>query len=238
MQDRWSQENYFKYMLKHYNLDRIIDYKLEEVNDTTKITNPVYKAIDSEIRKLNGKLVRRKAEFTGITLDEGIETKEFEEKQKEKSSLMEEMKGLENSIKSKKIERKAVKRHTTVGELPEEYKFHKLNTQSKYFIDTIKMIAYRAETAMMNVIKGRIWPFNETKSPNTKDSIRSLLRAIYNSSADLIVSEEDQTLTVKIHNQANRSADDVVGHLCEILTETEIQYPGTKLRLIYKMVSD
>jgi hypothetical protein len=235
MQDRWSQENYFGYMRKHFGLDKIIDYNLEEVTDTTKITNPMHKKIESEIRSLRTKLQRRIINNSKITLDKDIDTPKFEEKQKEKALLIEEILELENLIKIKKEERKKIKRHTTVGELPEEYKFKKLNTQSKHFIDTIKMIAYRAETAMMNIMKEKIYPYNETKSPYT---IRSLLRAIYGSAADLLVNEENQTLTVKVHNLANASSSEVLRHLCEILTESETIYPGTNLRLIYKLVSD
>lgn len=237
MQDRWSQENFFSYMCRHFGLDHIIDYKLEDVIDT-KIVNPMYRKIASEIKKFNSLLVRKRAKFSKIHLDDDIETKEFKNKQKDKSNLIEEINDLELLIQNKKTERKGVKQHITVDELPEEYKFKKLNTQSKYFIDTIKMIAYRAETAMLNICKEKIMPYNITESPETKDSIRSLLRALYESTADLIVNEEDHTLTVNVHNQANKSSDEVVKHMCKILTESETQYPGTNLRMIFKLVSD
>lgn len=238
MRDRWSQENYFSYMIRHFGLDKVIDYNLEDVTDTTKIINPMHRKIESEIKSLNSKKNRLLINNAKITLDKDIDTVRFEEKQKEKALLQEEISEIESLIKTRKLERKKIKKYTTVGELPEEYKFKKLNTQSKHFIDTIKMIAYRAETAMMNILKENIYPYKETKSPHTKDSIRSLLRAIYASSADLLVNKEHQTLTVKIHNLANASSNAVLRHLCEILTESETVYPGTNLRLIYKLVSD
>lgn len=40
MFSRWSQENYFKYMTEHYNLDRLVDYQTEPLDETTQVVNP------------------------------------------------------------------------------------------------------------------------------------------------------------------------------------------------------
>jgi hypothetical protein len=33
---RWCQENFFRYMHQHYNLDRLAEYGVEAVPDTTR----------------------------------------------------------------------------------------------------------------------------------------------------------------------------------------------------------
>jgi len=33
---RWCQENFFRYMRQHYNLDRLAEYGVEPVPDTTR----------------------------------------------------------------------------------------------------------------------------------------------------------------------------------------------------------
>jgi len=43
----WSQENFFKYMREHYNLDRLVDYSLEEISDTVKVVAEHNRQIDS-----------------------------------------------------------------------------------------------------------------------------------------------------------------------------------------------
>ena len=43
MFSRWSQENYFRYMRQEYNLDALIDYKVEEIDGTKKAVNPKYR---------------------------------------------------------------------------------------------------------------------------------------------------------------------------------------------------
>ena len=63
---------------------------------------------------------------------------------------------LNEEITPKKVEqyqRITTERHITVDQLPEEQRFSRLSTQTKHFIDTIKMIAYRAETSMVHIIR-------------------------------------------------------------------------------------
>jgi hypothetical protein len=69
------------------------------------------------------------------------------------------------------------------------------------------------------------------------DDARSLLRAIYNTEADMVPDRDAKTLTIRLHPLANNSSDQAVRHLCEELNRTETVFPGTELRLIYELVS-
>jgi hypothetical protein len=51
-----------------------------------------------------------------------------------------------------KEQRKSIKRHITFEELPESARFERLCVSSKHLIDTVKMVAYRAETAMAHTL--------------------------------------------------------------------------------------
>lgn len=231
MVSRWSQENFFSYMRHQFNIDRLIDYSLSDLDDTTNVINPKWRSLDSEIRKQQGILNRKISEFGALTLDCNIDAKEFTEKQDQKSKILEEIEELENLIKEKKIERKKNPKRICYSDLPEETKFKQPRPQAKHFIDTIKMIAYRAETCMLNTIR-------EKMPGATWDSSRSVIRGIYASSADFEVNQSDKTLTVRLHHRANDRDDELIRFLCNELTDTETIYPGTDLRLIYKMVSD
>ncbi|MCF6149766.1 MAG: hypothetical protein E3K37_14015 [Candidatus Kuenenia sp.] len=50
MFSRWSQENFLKYMMEHSGIDRLIEYEQEEINETTKVVNPRYRELQSQIR--------------------------------------------------------------------------------------------------------------------------------------------------------------------------------------------
>ena len=70
------------------------------------------------------------------------------------------------------------------------------------------------------------------------DEVRSLLRAIYDGEADLLVDSKNKTLTVQLHHIANPMSSRTIQQLCEELTATETIFPGTELTMIYKMVSN
>jgi hypothetical protein len=69
------------------------------------------------------------------------------------------------------------------------------------------------------------------------DDVRALLRQIYSTDADLFPDLEAKTLTVRIHHLTQAAHDEAVHHLCEELNATATIFPGTDLRLTYKLGS-
>ncbi len=226
---RWSQENFFRYMREHYGLDRLVDYATEEIPDTTKVVNPAYRRLDGQVRSLRGQLTRKLAAFSAMGLNGEIEPKKVAAFEQKKAELKEQIDDLTKALDALKAQRKAVEHHITIAELPEQERFKQLSTQSKHLIDTIKMVAYRAETAMAQIAREKM---------HRDDDARSLLRAIYSTEADLLPDENAGTLTVRVHHQANRCSDEVIRHFCTELNQTETIFPGTNLRLVYELVSD
>jgi hypothetical protein len=225
---RWCQENFFRYMRQSFNLDGLVDYRTDAVPETTRVVNPAYRALDGQVRKKVALLNRKIAEFGAINLDDGIEPKDVEVFAQRKSTLHEAIAELQQLVDELKLKRRATKRHITYNELPEDARFARLSTQSKHLIDTIKMIAYRAETAMVQIVREKM---------TRHDDGRSLMRAIYKTEVDLEPDLQAKTLTVRIHPLANASSDEALRHLCSELNATEITFPGTDLRLIYELVS-
>jgi hypothetical protein len=70
------------------------------------------------------------------------------------------------------------------------------------------------------------------------DDARALLREVFVSAADLCPDEAAGTLTVKLHHLRNACSDQLVAKMAEELNATETIFPGTKLRLVFKLVSD
>lgn len=228
MVDRWSQENFFKYMRQHYNLDRLIDYSLENIPDTTTVVNPEYRRLDGEARRLAAQHSRQLAEFGAIHLEGNIDPENVENYQSKKARLQENIENLQQELQVTKQQRKNVERHISISQLPEAEKFSRLSTASKHLVDTIKMIAYRAETAMANSLR---------EVMSRTDDARSLLRAVYQTEVDLLPDEKNKTLTVTLHHLANHSSDNAVQYLCNELNATNTIFPGTELQLIYKLGS-
>ncbi len=225
---RWSQENFFKYARKHYNLDRLADYRTEVISEPLQVVNPDYRHLDGQVRSVTGKLTRRLANFAAMTLDEPIDPEHVEPFIRRKAALQEEIETLQCELDTLKTKRKETPHHITTDELPEEARFLQLSTHSKQLIDTIKMIAYRAETAMANSLREHL------KRP---DEARRLLSALYTTEADLLPDPQAGVLTVRLHNSANAATDRAIEKLCEELNTTETVFPRTNMRLVLKLGS-
>jgi hypothetical protein len=136
---------------------------------------------------------------------------------------------LQTQLKEKKAERAGVAPHLALGQLPEAERFDRLSSGSKDLVDTIKLVAYRAETAMAHLMR-------EALPKWRKEEERRLLQSLYASEADLIPDEAAGTLTVRLHYPANAMLAGAVEKLCEELTATQTVFPTTKLRLVYQLV--
>lgn len=66
--------------------------------------------------------------------------------------LADEIEELDAKLTTRKIERKEVDKHIQFKDLPEDHKFQTLHGGRKKMIDIIKMICYRAEVSMANII--------------------------------------------------------------------------------------
>jgi hypothetical protein len=203
---RWSQENFPRYMRQHFNLDRLIDYSTKEISETTRVVNPQYREIDGEVRKTVMRLNRQQKEFGAFTLDDEISPGRVADYQQKKAEMLEGINHLQAEVAELKACRKETPKHVKLADLPPEDQFRRLGVQSKYFIDTIKMIAYRAETAMAAIAREKM---------SKPQEARSLLRGVYNAAADIIPDQAAGTLTVRVHSLANRSSDLVTQYLCE-----------------------
>lgn len=228
MFSRWSQENFFKYMREHYNLDRLAEYSLGPVSDTVRVVNPEYRRIDGQVRSKASVLSRKLALFGALSLEGDIDSKKVGDYQKKKSDMQEEIGNLQAEIADMKEKRKNITRHVSVSELPEKDRFSALSTEGRRLIDTVKMAAYRAETAMAHILREKM---------SRNDDARSLLRAIYKTEADLLPDHEKGVLKVRLHHLANQSSDDALRYLCDELNTAETVFPGTDMRIFYELVS-
>jgi len=225
---RWSQENFFKYMRKHYSLDRLTDYSTEEISDTTVVVSPQYREIDGEVRRKVSGLNWKKKKFADIILSDEIEPEKVEAYMQKKTEMLEEIIELKKEINELKLCRKNTPKHVTMGDLPEEDQFRRLGMASRYLIDTIKMIAYRSETSMVSIAREEM---------SHTDEARSLLQAVYSTEVDLRPDYDNETLTVRLHQLANRSSGKIIKKLCSEMNDTMTIFPGTNLRLVYSLVS-
>lgn len=225
---RWCQENFFKYMREHFNLDRLVEYGTEAVPDTIRVVNPAWRKLDGQIRSKSGQVERQLVVFGELSLEGELTDAEVQSYQKRQGLVQENIAHLRQEIHQLKEKRKQTPHHISVGELPMEDRFDRLRTEKKRFIDTIKLLAYRAETNMAYLLR---------QNMSRTDDARSLLRQVYETEVDLEPDLVAKTLTVNLHHLTQAAHDGAISHLCEELNATETIFPGTDLKLLYKLGS-
>jgi uncharacterized protein YoxC len=226
---RWCQENFFKYMGEHYNIDRLVEYGVQPLPDTIQVVNPAWRELDGQVRKQAALLTREAAQFGGLSLPVQATARQTEELVAQKAQLLQSVQIRQKELEELKTKRRQTPKHVTLKELPESQRFDQLRTDKKHLVDTIKLIAYRAETALVQVVREtlRRW-----------DDARALVRQVFESAVDLRPDQANKTLTVRLHRCATIVQDQTLHNLCEELTATETVYPGTDLRLVYELVGE
>lgn len=224
---RWSQENFFKYALSDYGLDQLVQYGVEEINPELKVVNPLYRKTSNALKKAKEKQARLKAKQMKIvdkSLYQNIDN--IKEALENQAKLHDGIQSFQKDIERLQLERSNLASHITVKEMKEDEKYQSIKIESKLFMNTIKIIAYRAETAVANLLS----PYYKKE----KDEIRMLVKEIIESDADQIPDYIKNTLTIRLHSLSTPRANEAVHKFCQLLNESESNYPGTELRLIFE----
>lgn len=225
---RWSQENYFRYMREHFGLDALVEHGTEPMPDTAFTVNPAWRTVNAAIRRKQAEWRRVKAVLGAASLEKELSESAVSKFQLEQGQWKEQSDALETELTALKQQRKQLPHHVAVKDLPEESAFTRLRSERKFFLDTIKMIAYRAETSMVSIVREKL--------VRTDDG-RALLQQIFQTAIDLIPNPQEKTLTVRLHHLTQRAHDDVIRHLCDELNATQSEFPGTDYKLIYTLGS-
>jgi hypothetical protein len=225
---RWCQENFFRYMMQHFALDLLAEYGTCPMADTAEVVNPAWRRLSNQKQSVQSKLVYRQARFAELALqEEDPKSKRHVVWLQKKASLLEEIQCYEQTLADLKSALKQTPRHIQWKDLPEADKFNQLLPGRKRLLDTVRMIAYRAETAMI--------PMLMSETVNSPDA-RAILQALFLAEADILPEPQHERLRVQVHRSSCPVTDRHRQRLFEMLNQTETNYPGTNLRLIYEMV--
>jgi hypothetical protein len=231
MFSRWCQENFFKYLRQEYDIDRMMYYLVKQINEGVMVVNPAYSKLTQQIKKIREKISRRQA-LLFVLKEENVNTAlettpQYIKKQLKQISEINQLKAEEQELLAQRKQRPY---KIEVKNMPENEKYTKLDMEGKLFQNIIKMICYRAETTVAMLLNNDIY----TK----KEEVRLLVKSIIKTKGDILPDYQQKTLTVKLYTQSNPRNNRAAEKLCELLTDSETIYPGTELRLIYKLATN
>jgi hypothetical protein len=221
MFSRWCQENFFGYMMQHYDLDGLVQYGSEEIPGTTQVVNPARRLLQKAVRDNVRRIRKLHAARGAATLRPDGEDIEVRAEQ------LQDIQRLEADTAELRTKRHDTPKTVAISTLPESERPRQLVPLAKMLTDTVKMIAYRAETALVALLRSHL---------SKDDEARALVRELFVSSADLEPNPRDNTLTVRIHRMASPAHDKAIGALLADLTQAAFRHPETGMRMIYELV--
>ena len=227
MFERWTQENFFRYMRQHFALDALVTYAVEPADPERTIPNPARKAAAKalascraalrELEQTYGQQARTNPEAQRPTL-RGFKIAQ--------AGLNRQITTLEAQCRQLQARLKALPKRVAVKEVIEEAEIVQLAPEAKHLTDTLKLVAYRAETALVRCLTPHY--------VRTEEEGRALIREMLLSSADLLPEADNHRLRVRLHSLANPRSNEALAKLCQTLNALEIRYPGTELKLVYQ----
>lgn len=224
--NRWTQENFFKYMVSDYSFDHIISYGIEVIDEKKEVVNPSYRKINYQIKKEKEKKQRLQASFMEVLeKDSYTPLDTIAAALDNQSKLVETIEAKQHLIETLITKRQSIDARITLSEMPDDKRYNKLKTESTLFINIIKMICYRAETALAN----QIHYYNRADEEK-----RMLIKQIIQTPANLFPDYKNKTLTVTLHTLSTPRHNEIASKIATLLNETETIFPGTDLTLIFK----
>lgn len=217
---RWCQENFFAYMMQHYDIDGLVQYGAQEIPGTETVINPLWREADKAVSTARQNVRKLQAKLGAYSVEDGADIER-------KAECLHDIQVTQIALQDARAKRKGVARKVTLDSLPVTERPTQLLPLNKMLCDTVKMVAYRAETALVALLRRHL---------NKEDEARALVRALFVSSADLAPDARAKTLSVKIHRMASPVHDRAIAALLTDLNELNFCHPETGDRLIYSLV--
>lgn len=219
MFSRWCQENFFAYMMQHYDIDGLVQYGSDDIPGTLLMVNPAWRALDKQCKDLRRRIRRLQAELGAITMND-------ENDIQKKAEIIQDIQALQKDKDELCAKRRKIKRKVPLSTLPEDERPRQLLPLAKALTDTVKMIAYRAETALVGLLRPHL---------AKEDEARALIRELFVSSADIEPDNAENTLTVHVHRMACPAHDKAIAGLFDELNRSHFQHPETGARMIFRL---
>ncbi|MGH8703154.1 MAG: putative transposase [Burkholderiales bacterium] len=227
MFERWTQENFFRYMRQHFGLDALVTYAVEPADPERTVPNPQRKDLAKALAKSQAALKELEQRYGAQALaNEEAQRPTMRGFKIAHAALGQRMRAQHAASQALQAHLTALPKRVPVKEVIAEAEIVKLAPEAKHLTDAIKMVAYRAETALARALGAHY--------ARTEDEGRALIREMLLSDADVLPHPEQQRLVVRLHSLANPRSNAALAKLCDALNALAVVYPGTNLTMVYE----
>ena len=181
-------------------------------------STPSWRDLDNAVRQTRQKESKLQPKLATWALGKGTEIQQNAES-------VEALQAVQAELEPLRVPRKATPRKVTIDSLPEAKRPTQRRPLNKMLSDTVKMMAYRAETPMVALRRRHL---------QKGDQARALIRELFVASGDIEPDAVANTLTVRIHRMASPVHDRAIAALLDELTQQEFHHPetGAKMKLM------
>jgi transposase len=221
MFERWRQENFFKYMREEFLLDALVDYRIEPEDPTRTIPNPERRVLDKQIRAARTELDQIERQYGAAAADNTEQHRPTMRGFKiAYGKLGKQLRAAREHLRKLAEKRRHVPSHVEIRDLSERAVV-KLATERKHLTDIIKMLAYQAESDLLNILRPHYL--------RAEQEGRTLLHELLAATGDIKVTATELQIMLAPLSSPHRTR--AAQALCELLDQTAILFPGSRLRV-------
>jgi len=221
MFERWRQENFFKYMREEFLLDALVDYRIEPEDPTRTVPNPERRAMDKQIHVARTELAQLERQYGAAAVENTEQHRPTMRGFKiAYSKLGKQLRAARERLGKLIDKRRNIPSRLKIRDLSERAVV-KLATERKHLTDIIKMLAYQAESDLLNLLRSHYL--------RTEQEGRTLLHELFATAGDIKVSDSELQIALAPFSFPHRTR--AAHALCEVLDRTATVFPGSRLHV-------
>ncbi len=224
MFNRWSQENFFKYMAREYHLDSLLSHLAEESPEVVMVKNPQRR----ENRHIKKELEKELAKLEHFLAEKLMASRKRERSQrirKEIEKSQERTVEIKKSLKQLNTQHRQMPKKIPASQLGDSRAREILYQEKKMLVDSLKLLAYNAEEWLLDIL---------AKEYNDSRDFRRVLILILKQPGTIQRIDDDRLLILldSLHNPRYQRAAE---YLCEQINHMKIPAPSGKGTMFFKV---
>lgn len=214
MFNRWSQENFFKYMVREYHLDSLLSYLAEESSEVIMVANPARK----ENRRMKKQLEKELQQIEHFLAEKfTVSRKRAQSKRMAQKILKTQQRAAEirEAIKRLNTQHRKMPKKVPASQLGDNRAREILYQEKKMLVDSLKLLAYNAEEWLLDIL---------AKKYNDFRDFRRVLLLIMRQPGT--IQRIDDRVVIQLHSLHNPRYQRAAEYLCDQINQMKVPAPS------------
>jgi hypothetical protein len=222
MFNRWRQENFFKYMQEQFAIDALVDYGVEVEDPERSVPNPQRKRIEEQLKIVRGELKQLEQHYGEAAADNmEAERPTMRGFKIAHGKIGRALRTTRHRLLRLRERLRNSPKRVALREAMGKEQMVRLAYERKHFTDAIKISAYLAESALLQLLT----PYYA----RCADEGRALLRQVMRACGDLEVVGDE--LRINLEPMTAPRQTRAIASLCQELNQLDARFPETPLRM-------